>query len=298
MIEVGGTNITVLGAPGSVINGNGSQWWDGQGSNGGQPKPDHFFVVENLLGTTNSVHDLYIENYPTHCFDVTNVQNLEMYNIVLNNAAGNAPNAKSSGLPAAHNTDGFDVSTAVNVTIRDNTVVNQDDCVAITSGNNIEVYNMYCDGSHGLSIGSVGGKSNNNVTNIYFHDSLLNNVQNGARIKTNADTTGYVAGITYENIAVNNASTYGIDIQQDYLNGGPTGIPTNGVIIKDILMKNIIGDVCCCGIDVYILCGSGSCSNITLDNILIVGGVNSTCDFEPAGNFHCPLIPVPTNTTA
>lgn len=252
--------------------------------------------MENLLGT-NVIRDLYIQNWPTHCFDITNVQNLEIYNLILNNLAGNAPNSKSDGLPAAHNSDGFDVSGSVNVSIHDNIVYNQDDCVAITSGNNMEVYNMYCDGSHGLSIGSVGGKSNNNVTNIYFHDSVLNNVQNGARIKTNAGTTGYVAGITYENIAVRNASIYGIDIQQDYLNGGPTGFPTNGVIIKDILMKNIAGTVCCGGLDVYILCGSGSCSNITLDDVAIFGGVNSTCDFESAGNFKCPLIPVPTNTT-
>jgi len=47
-------------------------------------------------------------------------------------------------------------------------VLNQDDCVAITSGNNITVMDMFCDGGHGLSIGSVGGKSNNNVTNILF----------------------------------------------------------------------------------------------------------------------------------
>ena len=295
MITVGGTNITVQGAPGSVIDGNGGAWWDGQGSNGGEPKPDHFFVVENLLGK-NSIHNLYIENYPTHCFEVTNVQNLEMYNIILNNLAGNAPNAKSSGLPAAHNTDGFDVSGSVNVTIHDNTVYNQDDCVAITSGNNIEVYNMLCDGCHGLSIGSVGGKSNNNVTNINFHDSILYNCQNGPRIKTNSNTTGYVAGITYENIAVYNASVYGIDIQQDYLNGGPTGFPTNGVIVKDIYIKNIIGDVCCGALDVYILCGNGSCSNITLENVEIFGG-KSTCDFKTAGNYQCPLIPVPTNST-
>jgi polygalacturonase len=30
---------------------------------------------------------------------------------------------------------------------------------------------MYCSGGHGLSIGSVGGKSNNNVTNILVRAS-------------------------------------------------------------------------------------------------------------------------------
>ena len=47
--------------------------------------------------------------------------------------------------------------------IQNNTVLNQDDCVAVTSGNNVTVRNMYCDGSHGLSIGSVGGKSSSSI---------------------------------------------------------------------------------------------------------------------------------------
>jgi polygalacturonase len=86
--------------------------------------------------------------------------------MILDNSAGDAPNARSGGLAAAHNSDGFDVSTTNNVIITDTFVHNQDDCVAITSGNNITVSNLYCYGGHGLSIGSVGGKSNNNVTNI------------------------------------------------------------------------------------------------------------------------------------
>lgn len=89
-----------------------------------------------------------------------------MTNIRLNNTAGNSPNAISDGLAAAHNTDGFDISSTNNMILSDSSVDNQDDCVAITSGNNITVAGMYCNGGHGLSIGSVGGKSNNNVTNI------------------------------------------------------------------------------------------------------------------------------------
>lgn len=89
-----------------------------------------------------------------------------MRNLFLDNSAGDAPNAISGGLAAAHNSDGFDLSNSSNFTITDSKVLNQDDCVAITSGNNVTVSNMYCSGGHGLSIGSVGGKSNNNVTNI------------------------------------------------------------------------------------------------------------------------------------
>lgn len=42
-IVLGGRDITVKGAPGNVIDGNGQAYWDGQGSNGGRPKyvPSH-----------------------------------------------------------------------------------------------------------------------------------------------------------------------------------------------------------------------------------------------------------------
>jgi polygalacturonase len=75
-----------------------------------------------------------------------------------------------------------------------NTIVkNQDDCVAVTSGTNITVTGMTCSGGHGLSIGSVGGKSDNTVTDITFSDSTVSNSQNGCRIKTNSGTTGTVS---------------------------------------------------------------------------------------------------------
>jgi polygalacturonase len=82
---------------------------------------------------------------------------------------------------------------------------------------------MVCDGGHGLSIGSVGGKSDNDVSNVLFTNSVVKNSENGARIKTNSGTTGSVSNIEWSNIQVSNISIYGIDIQQDYLNGGPTG---------------------------------------------------------------------------
>jgi polygalacturonase len=37
-IQINGNNITIRGAPGSVIDGGGQQYWDGLGTNGGIPK--------------------------------------------------------------------------------------------------------------------------------------------------------------------------------------------------------------------------------------------------------------------
>ena len=110
----------------------------------------------------------------------------------MNNTAGDEPNDLSDGEAAGHNTDGFDISTTQYLTLQDSAVYNQDDCVAITSGSNIVVSNMYCSGGHGLSIGSVGGNSDNTVDGVTFENSQVLNSENGCRIKTNADTTGSV----------------------------------------------------------------------------------------------------------
>jgi polygalacturonase len=37
-IYFGGKNVTITSAPGAIIDGNGSMYWDGLGSNGGLPK--------------------------------------------------------------------------------------------------------------------------------------------------------------------------------------------------------------------------------------------------------------------
>jgi polygalacturonase len=183
---------------------------------------------------------------------------------------------------------GFGLASTNDTIVRDSIVINQDDCVAVTSGNNIQVNNMYCNGSHGLSIGSVGGKSNNNVTNISFTNSVVLNAENGARIKSNSNTTGFISNILYENIRVENISIYGIDIQQDYLNGGPTGNPTNGVMIQNITIRNVTGTATEEARNYYILCGESSCRNIMIDNVDIHGGGKpSACNFQTGGNFDC-----------
>lgn len=275
-LTISGSYLTVTGAPGSIIDGNGQAYWDGEGSNGGQAKPDHFFVIKNT--DHSSFSNLYVQNWPTHLFYVTGNDYLSMTDLVLNNTAGDAPNDISGGLAAAHNSDGFDISSSNYVTLNNIQVFNQDDCVAVTSGSHVTVSNMYCEGGHGLSIGSIGGKSNNVVDDVVFSDSVLVNSENGVRIKSNSDTSGTVSNITYRNITMSGISDYGLDIQQDYLNGGPTGEPTNGVNITNLVFEDITGTVLDGAFDYYILCGEGSCADFTFTNVAITGG-NSSCNY-------------------
>ena len=87
----------------------------------------------------------------------------------------------SAGDAEGHNTDGFDIGSSNGVTISGAKVYNQDDCVAINSGTDITFTGGLCSGGHGLSIGSVGGRSDNTVSGVTFSSSTVQNSANGIR---------------------------------------------------------------------------------------------------------------------
>ncbi|KAI0318681.1 glycosyl hydrolases family 28-domain-containing protein [Amylostereum chailletii] len=131
LFQVSGTNINFDGA-GFQFNGNGAFYWDGQGINGGVTKPDPMMKIK-MSGTFTNVGVL---NSPARVYSVSNPAPLTMSHLVIDNSAGDAPNSKSGTASAGHNTDGFDVSSE-HLTIRDSTIHNQDDCLAINNGDNI-----------------------------------------------------------------------------------------------------------------------------------------------------------------
>jgi len=95
-----------------------------------------------------------------------------------------------------------------------------------------------------------------------------------------------IENIVYQNIVLSDISDYGIDVQQDYLNGGATGDPTNGVTISGVTFTNITGTATDDAYNYYILCGSDSCSDFTFTDVAITGGgETSSCNFPSTG---CP----------
>ncbi|KAH8885812.1 hypothetical protein GQ53DRAFT_876604 [Thozetella sp. PMI_491] len=283
MVQISGNNVVIKGAPGSFFDGGGPHYWDGLG-NGGTPKPGNFMKV--VLTNHSLMTDIYVLNTPTHAIDVDGCYDSVFQRITVNNSLGDAPNAISGGKSAAHNTDGFNVGNVGNLLMQDCSVWGQDDCVALSVSNNVTIRNFYCSGTHGLSIAGGGSGPGQNVTNILLTNSTVTNSTYGLRIKTDYNATGSVVNVTYSNIYVSNIKTQGIDIEQDYLNGGPNGLPTNGVAVANINFSNITGWVAPGAADYYILCGVGSCKNFTYNGVDITGGtVDSSCNYPWSG---CP----------
>ncbi|RYO78715.1 hypothetical protein DL766_009897 [Monosporascus sp. MC13-8B] len=274
LISVSGNKITVKGASGHVIDGNGAKWWDGKGSNGGKKKPK-FFFAHGL--TASSIVGLNVKNTPVQGFSINGVKDLTLRDIHIDNSAGDYEKG-------GHNTDAFDVGSSDGVRIIGAVVKNQDDCLAINSGKNIEFTGGNCSGGHGLSIGSVGGRKDNLVQNVVISNSKISDSTNGVRIKTVYGAKGSVDNVKYSNIQLSNISKYGIVIQQDYENGRPTGRPTNGVPITRLTLDSVTGSVTSKATPVQVLCGNGSCSGWEVSKVNISGGQKSTkCQNVPKG---------------
>ncbi|KKK13564.1 hypothetical protein P175DRAFT_0559276 [Aspergillus ochraceoroseus IBT 24754] len=270
LISMSGTSITVKQAPGAKIDCGGARWWDGKGSNGGKTKPK-FFAAHKL--DQSSITGLKVYNTPVQGFSIQ-ANHLTITGVTIDNSAGTGK---------GHNTDAFDIGSSTYITIDGATVYNQDDCLAINSGEHIIFTNGHCDGGHGLSIGSVGGRKDNTVNDVTISNSKIVNSQNGARIKTVYGTTGSVTGVKFQDITLSEISKYGIVVQQDYKNGRPTGEPTNGVKVDDITFEKVTGSVKSSATDVYILCGSGSCKDWTWKGNSITGGKRGNCKNVPSG---------------
>jgi len=270
LFAVSGTDITVTQSSGAYLNGNGADWWDGEGSNGGKTKPK-FFQAHDLISST--ISDIYILNPPVQVFSIDGCTDLTVSGITIDGTAGDSLGA---------NTDGFDIGDSTSVTISGANVYNQDDCVAVNSGTDITFTGGVCSGGHGLSIGSVGGRSDNTVNTVNFLSSEVKDSQNGVRIKTISGDTGTVTGVTYKDITLSGITDYGIVIRQDY--DGTSGDPTNGISISDFVLDNVKGTVESTATDVYILCGSGSCTDWTWTDVSVTGGKVSTgCLNVPSG---------------
>ncbi|KAI1261161.1 glycoside hydrolase family 28 protein [Xylariaceae sp. FL1019] len=278
LFSVSGNKITVKGAEGSKLDGQGALYWDGLGGGGGVTKPK-FFKANHL---NDSVLDgITILNAPKNSFSLNYVYNLTVTDITIDDRDGDVD-------MLGHNTDGFNINNADGVTILGATVYNQDDCVAINSGTNIYFGNGYCSGGHGLSIGSIGGQTTNVVTNVTFADSTVAKSQQSVRIKTVSGATGMVADITYKNIYIDGTgvdpdySDYGIIVTQSY--NGEEGEPTNGVTISDFVLQNVTGTVGAEAVNVYIECGEGSCTDWSWSDVSVTGGVEaSECYNVPDG---------------
>lgn len=247
-----------------VIDGRGEKWWNlpckpHKGINGktlpgpcDSPAAIRFFMSSNLR-----VQGLEVKNSPQFHFKFDNCQNVLIESLTI----------KSPAL--SPNTDGIHIQNSNNVKIYNLLVSNGDDCVSIGTGcYNVDIRNITCGPSHGISIGSLGdGNSRACVSNITVRDSIIKNSDNGVRIKTWQGGSGSVSSITFHNIHMDTVRNP-IILDQYYCLTKKCPNKTSAVHISNILYSNIKGTYDVRSPPMHFACSdSMPCTNLTLSEV-------------------------------
>ncbi|KAH7489256.1 hypothetical protein KRP22_011354 [Phytophthora ramorum] len=270
LVKLKGNHLTVTG-PGT-LDGQGAWYWP-QGQNITRPV---FFRLTKVVNSTLS--GFTIQNMPYRTFSVLNSNYTTISGLTLNSSAGNG---------IAKNTDGFDLSRNNHVTITGNRIYNQDDCLAMQSSNNTVFSYNYCSGTHGISIGSLGGAAQNEnttVAGLLVKGNTIVNSDNGIRIKTIIGLRGLVTNVSYVDNRLSNV-THAIVMHSDYnkTKGGYSGQPTSLVNITNIKIDNLSGTAT----NLYdILANPDVVSNWSFTNIAVNATNVGQCQGGPS-NVQC-----------
>ncbi|KAF2644461.1 putative extracellular exo-polygalacturonase [Massarina eburnea CBS 473.64] len=272
--QLGGSDVHVYG--GGTLDGNGQVWYDLYAE-------DIYTLRPILFGTIGlkggRIEDLKLRYSPQWYNLVANSSDVVFSNIDI---AGDSVSTNP-----AKNTDGWDTYRSSNIVIQNSNINNGDDCVSFKpNSTDIVVQNLICNGSHGISVGSLGQYLGeiDIVKNVYVYNVSMSNASDGARIKVwpgissalsgdlqGGGGGGAVSNITYDGMVISNVD-YAIEITQCYGQKNLTvcsEYPSN-LTISDITMKNFKGTTSkkhdpLVG---YLVCSSPSvCGNITIANI-------------------------------
>ncbi|KAH7489245.1 hypothetical protein KRP22_011365 [Phytophthora ramorum] len=266
LVALTGNSLTVKGS--GTLDGQGDWYWK-QGESITRPV---FFKVQSVIGSNLS--GFTIKNSPFRTFSIVTSVQTTLSGLTLDSRAGN-------GL--AQNTDGFDLTKNDHVTITGNTIYNQDDCLAMQSSTNTIFSNNLCSGSHGISVGSLGGTTvdqTTTVSGLTVQGNTIQNSDNGLRIKTLIGMKGLVTNVKYINNQLQNVEN-AIAIHSDYSRsaGAYTGAATSQVTISDITVDGLTGTAD----QIYdIVVNPDVVSGWTFKGITVTGA-KGTCKGQPSG---------------
>ncbi|KAF8198125.1 endo-polygalacturonase [Pholiota molesta] len=194
---------------------------------------DRIWRFSFLAADDTYLKNVTVVNSPSRVYSVSNPAPLVMTNLIIDNSQGDVPNNQSNGLPAGHNTDGFDCSTT-DLVIQNSMIHNQDDCLAINKGSNIVFQGNTCINGHGISIGSIA--SNVVVSGIVISGNTIIENDQALRIKVDATSTNStISNITHSGNTGTGLRQFGVLIDQSFKSYPSTlKTPGNGVIITNI----------------------------------------------------------------
>ena len=182
---------------GGKINGRGKYFWDHMESDYERPR-----TINPILCKDVSITDVIIENspcwtvHPLCCENVT-VRGVSIYNPY------DSPN-----------TDGINPESCKNVRITDCHIDVGDDCVTLKAGTELDplmkerpcenIIVTGCTMAHGHGGVVIGSEMSGGVKNVSVSNCIFQNTERGIRVKTRRKRGGYVKGVSFSNIIMEN----------------------------------------------------------------------------------------------
>ncbi|KAF7552055.1 hypothetical protein G7Z17_g4571 [Cylindrodendrum hubeiense] len=241
----GGSDIKIYGK--GVIEGQGQRWWNEfESGTGSILNPDNkyyrpiLFYAEN---TTNlDISGIHLKDSPCWNNFIVSSKNVRYTDVV-------ATALSNNGSVIPKNTDFMNTMNTSGVHIERTWVNIDDDCFSPKpNSSDLYVNTMYCNGTHGQSMGSLG-QYKGEVSNVYdVHIEnvwMMNGDYSGARIKTWAGSdigTGFVDNVTFKNFWVGRMD-YGIILDSCYFNKSTEECKQypSGMQISNIRFENFTG---------------------------------------------------------
>lgn len=247
-----------------TIEGNGEPWWDlpckpHRGPNGKtvsgpceSPALIRFFMSSNL-----AVNGLRIQNSPQFHMKFDGCEGVLIEKLSI------------SSPKLSPNTDGIHLGNTRSVGIYNSMISNGDDCISIGTGcSDVNIDGVTCGPSHGISIGSLGvHNSQACVSNITVRNVVIRESDNGLRIKTWQGGSGSVAGISFENIQMENVRNC-IIVDQYYCLSKQCRNETSAVYVAGLSYRNIKGTYNVISPPIHFACSDTvPCTNITMSEV-------------------------------
>ncbi|XVE85091.1 hypothetical protein DITRI_Ditri17bG0064400 [Diplodiscus trichospermus] len=241
-----------------VIDGSGSKWW-ASSCKKNKSNPCRGAPSALTIDSSSSimVKGLTIQNSQQMNFVISKSQSVRVFEVQVS-CPGDSPN-----------TDGIHITGSTNVVLQDCKIGTGDDCISIVNASSaIKMKRIYCGPGHGVSIGSLGeDNSTGIVTKVVLDTAFLRETANGVRIKTWQGGSGYVRGVRFENVRMEDVSNP-IIIDQFYCDSPKTcQNQTSAVQISEIMYRSISGTTKSKEAMKFACSDTVPCSNIVLSNI-------------------------------
>ncbi|KAJ9176374.1 hypothetical protein P3X46_011693 [Hevea brasiliensis] len=241
-----------------LIDGSGRKWWKSScKKNKSNPCREAPTALTIDSSSSVTVRDLTIQNSQQMHFVISRCSSVRVSDVLVS-APEDSPN-----------TDGIHITESTNVILQGCKIGTGDDCISIVNGSSgIKMKRIYCGPGHGVSIGSLGkDNSTGIVTKVVLDTAFLKETANGLRIKTWQGGNGYVRGIRFENVKVEDVANP-IIIDQFYCDS-PKACKnqTSAVKISEIVYRNVTGTTKSAMAMKFACSDTVPCSNIVLSNI-------------------------------